>query len=129
MQFFMAIASAKTRARQVFVIGLLMVTLVVTGCSASQGLGGAKDATRLTWSPPAARDDGSSLEQSDIEGYRVYYKQDREGRFQRIDIDDPLTTSLSLDRFPPGNYQFEISTVDTDGLESQRSETIHVTVN
>lgn len=84
---------------------------------------------KLTWRAPMTREDGSSLYPGEIQGYRIYVKAGDRGRVRTIPIDDATSTSLSLDRFAPGVYQFSISTVDTNGLESRRSVTIRVSIS
>lgn len=83
---------------------------------------------RLIWRAPMTREDGSSLYPGEIRGYRVYFKLNHQADYQVMAVTDPLSTSLALDSFTPGVYQFAISTVDVNGLESRRSETIRVNV-
>lgn len=82
--------------------------------------------TRLTWRAPMTREDGSSLYPGEIYGYRIYVKAGTSKTTRTIPVNDASRTSLSLDQFSPGAYQFSISTVDTDGLESRRSAIISV---
>lgn len=83
-------------------------------------------AQTLIWHAPMTREDGSSLYPGEIDGYRIYVSLNQRDRIRTIPVDDASITSLSLDSFAPGIYQFSITTIDTDGLESRRSITLKV---
>ena len=82
----------------------------------------------LTWRAPLTREDGSSLYPGEILGYRIYFKKNHHQRYRTLPLLEAHETRLSLERFPPGVYQFAISTIDTDGLESRRSVALRVDV-
>ena len=46
--------------------------------------------------------------------------------FKVIHIESPATTRLSLAEMAPGAYEFAITTVDIQGLESRRSTPVNV---
>lgn len=84
--------------------------------------------TALHWNAPATRADGSKLYMGDIEGYKIYYKLRDQKRYNTITIHSASDTSFSLSGFRPGIYEFFVSTLDTEGLESQPSRTVTVSV-
>lgn len=85
-------------------------------------------APHLQWLAPATRADGSKLYAGEIRGYRIYYKLRHQEALRTIDIDDAGMTSYPLQGFNPGVYEFSVSTLDVEGLESQRSETVSVNI-
>lgn len=133
------------RGNRMRVASLVLLALLLYGCSAGQSQNleqssladrrstesetGSETPRKLTWPRPATREDGSVLQPEDILGYRIYYKEKHDDEFQTLRIDDPFETSLTLDAFSPGTYLFSISTIDKNGVESQRSDPVEVEVN
>jgi fibronectin type 3 domain-containing protein len=72
------------------------------------------------------REDGSSLKPGEIAEFRVYYRLRHQESFRVIRIESPSTTRLSLAEMAPGAYEFAITTVDNEGLESRRSAPVTV---
>lgn len=81
-------------------------------------------AENLSWSAPMTRENGSKLYPGEIEGYRIYYRKPGQKKFRRIEVTDGSLTSFQLNRFKSGNYEFSVTTMDTNGLESRRSPVI-----
>ncbi|MGM0450907.1 MAG: hypothetical protein ACQERE_08770 [Pseudomonadota bacterium] len=112
---------------------LLMAALLVAGCMGGGGSAGSAGRasggqTKLDWKAPLTRVDGSKLYPGQIRGYRVYYRRPNESDFRVQTIDDADTTEWQPNNLPAGEYLFAVSTVDTSGLESPRSETLRVTI-
>jgi hypothetical protein len=82
----------------------------------------------LEWSAPLTREDGSSLADGEIRGYQLYYRLRHQKDPRTLFIKHNEGTRLTLDEFDPGAYEFSITTVDTDGLESRRSEPVTVNI-
>lgn len=82
----------------------------------------------LAWSAPLTREDGSSLADGEIRGYQLYYRLRHQENYRTLFIKHNEGTRLTLDEFDPGAYEFSITTVDTDGLESRRSEPVTVNI-
>lgn len=82
----------------------------------------------LSWVAPATRADGSKLYTGEIKGYRVYYKLRHEDSYQIIQLTDASKTQLRLAGFKAGAYEFAVTTLDTDGLESPRSKAVSVNI-
>ena len=102
---------------------------------ASLGIFAAPATSTLTWTAPTTRVDGTPLQATQIEEFRVYHG---------IDIGpDPLAigpeytavsgenaTDITIELVPradPYVISFAITTVDRDGLESALSETVSKT--
>ena len=77
----------------------------------------------LAWNAPVAREDGSRLYVSDIANYIVLYRKAHENDAQQIKI---TQTSLTLQQFSPGVYEFAVSAVDRRGLRSKPSQWVRV---
>jgi len=82
----------------------------------------------LYWEPPTTFSDGSSLAQSDINGYHLYYGTSV-GIYSLGDylISDPAATTLntlSLSSVATGTYYFALSAVYVAGGESSLSNEV-----
>lgn len=80
----------------------------------------------LHWEAPLTREDGSRLYSSDISGYRIYYRLRHQDEFDVIPLPGSTDTTYPLKDFPPGAYEFSITTIDDSGLESKRSDAVTV---
>lgn len=86
----------------------------------------ATEFRELRWTAPLTREDGSSLKPGEIAEFRVYYRLRHQENYKVIRIESPSTTRLSLEEMAPGAYEFAITTVDIEGLESRRSTPVSV---
>lgn len=82
----------------------------------------------LVWQAPTTREDGTGLSPNEISQYRIYYKRTSASQYQVIKLTNPGMTELSLSGFASGIYDFEITAVDTNGLESPPSQKVEVTI-
>lgn len=80
----------------------------------------------LQWDSPLTREDGSKLFPGEISGYKVYFRLRHQKRFRTIELEGPDANRLKLDDFETGAYEFSVSTLDSEGLESLRSEPVPV---
>lgn len=80
----------------------------------------------LRWNSPMTRVDGSKLYPGEISGYRIYFRLRHQSEFQSLVVEGPDADALVLDNFASGAYEFAVSTLDTEGLESRRSEPVSV---
>ncbi|WP_323752184.1 fibronectin type III domain-containing protein [Marinobacter sp.] len=144
-------ASLQAPQRALLALTLMLAALILAGCqeggktaqtdieqssqSTDSGLkqptGDQTSANRLepktlVWSAPLTREDGSSLAPGQIAEYRIYYRLKYKDRFEVISVKDTDTTKYPLEAMPPGAYEFAITTVDVEGLESRRSESVEV---
>lgn len=108
--------------------GFMFVGLLVTLAAHA-----APAPSDLSWEAPTTRVDGTPLAVEEIKEYRVYYTIDGQtpGEGAPIvvsgtSVSETVTLEL-LPRATPYVVSFAISTVDTDGLESEQSETVSKT--
>lgn len=75
----------------------------------------------LSWTIPAAREDGSYLPVYEIAGYEVRYSKDQGTDVTVIRINDPQKTDWVIENATPGQYEFSIATIDSEGVYSEFS--------
>lgn len=89
--------------------------------------GGTVDAS---WTIPTSREDGSPLLTSDIQGYEIYYYKSGTPQNQGtvITVNGATQTSHTTGNLSAGTYYFAISSIDNNGVYSQLSNYVAVTV-
>lgn len=80
----------------------------------------------LSWNPPTANADGSPL--IDLTGYRIYYGRNQDNLTQLVVVNNPGLTRYVVENLTPARWHFEITSVNSEGLESQRSPTASKTI-
>jgi hypothetical protein len=80
----------------------------------------------LTWLPPTENADGSVL--TDLAGYRIYYGRGSDALDQVITIDNPGLTSFVVENLSAATWYFSMTSVNSSGVESERSEAASKTV-
>lgn len=92
---------------------------------------GTSKTLTLSWLAPSLRDNGDTLELSEIAGYEIYYFVDGspEGDGERVRIDDPTATQYTTPHLTLGHYYFSIATVDTSELYSELSDYVEITID
>jgi hypothetical protein len=80
----------------------------------------------LSWTAPVAREDETPISMSEIKGFRIYYGTvEPPGVLNyTIKIDDAYADKKTLNGLAPGNYNFVLTTIDTEGRESVPSEMV-----
>ena len=81
----------------------------------------------LSWVAPAEREDNSALSLSAIAGYKVYYGTTQGQYSNSVAINDGTAVAYTFTGLPAGNYYFVVTTIDTDGRESQYSSVVSLT--
>lgn len=71
----------------------------------------------LEWDKPDERENGDYLEESEIGGYEIRYRQPGQEDYETVIIDDGLVEKYEFTQ-PAGTTEFEIASYDTDGLYS-----------
>ncbi|SNC77018.1 hypothetical protein SAMN04487881_3729 [Marinobacter sp. es.048] len=106
-----------------FLLPLIASSFLLAACQEDSREYGytATQSRELNWTAPLTREDGSSLKPGEIAEFRVYYRLRHQESFKVIRIESSSTTRLSLEGMAPGAYEFAITTVDIEGLESRRS--------
>ena len=102
---------------------------------ASFGVFSAPAVSTLNWTAPTTRTDGTPLAPTEIQEFRVYYGVDIGGNPLVVgpdyaDFTGENAAEITLDLTPraePYVVSFAITAVDTDGIESQLSETVSKT--
>lgn len=77
----------------------------------------------FTFDAPTEREDGSELRPEEIAGYRLYLTHGNETVVHEVDS-SPWYVTVN----EPGIYTAQISTVDSDGIEGQKSPPISTAV-
>ncbi|MEW8506112.1 MAG: putative Ig domain-containing protein [Candidatus Thiodiazotropha sp.] len=88
------------------------LSITVTEAEAGNG------SISLNWIPPSTRTDGSSLDMSEIAGYKIYMGSSSEDMEQIVDLADCTINEYSIDNLTVGDYYFAVTTYDTEGNES-----------
>ena len=117
-----------TKSPDITRFGLVLSVFLMAAAGCTDESGDASNTPTLSWDAPMNRVDGSKLYPGEIEGYRIYYRRPEAPRFNSFFIKSPTQTSWTPTRLTSGEYSFAVSTVDTTGLESPRSETLRVTI-
>lgn len=81
----------------------------------------------LSWDYPVERMDGSDLELYEIDGFRIY-QLDANGNVGAMHAIKGLETEYDLTGLDDGEYHFAVTVVDSDGMESDLSDVISITV-
>lgn len=82
----------------------------------------------LSWAAPSQREDNQPISLSEIAGYKIYYGTSRRNYSNNILIEDGDVDSYTVQNLESGTYYFALTTIDTDGRESQYSAEIEVIV-
>jgi hypothetical protein len=80
----------------------------------------------LKWTRPATNTDGKPL--TNLAGYRVYYGTNPSQPASVQDITDPSATSTSINGLTTGTWYFSISSYNTLGTESVRSNPVSIVI-
>ena len=87
---------------------------------------GSPGAATLDWVPPAVNSDGTPL--TDLAGYTIRYGTNPGTLDQVIEIKNPGITSYVLDNLAPATWYFAISSVNSEGVESQTTGVVWTTI-
>lgn len=88
------------------------------------GKGGKTGSASLSWQVPVEREDGEPLALSEIDGYRIYYGNNPNDYQYSLWVPSAMTTAYSITDLKPGAYYFAVTTLDTDGRESDYSDEV-----
>ncbi len=118
---------------------LSLSPLMLVGCGGGGGSGAAgssaaqqvaaeevvteRRSAKLSWSLPSSRADGSPLELYEIEAFRIYHTT-QDGSVEEVLEVPGDETQLDLSSLVEGTHLFAITVVDSNGLESDFSETV-----
>ena len=80
----------------------------------------------LNWQPPTQNEDGSPL--LDLAGYVIHYGTASSDYGNEIRIENPGVTTYLVENLAPGTYYVAATSFNSDGVESDYSAEITVTV-
>lgn len=83
---------------------------------------------QLTWAIPTTRTDGTPLQISEINGFRIYMGENGYDMAMIIDINDSSMTHYTVTNLTFGTYYFAVTTYDADGNESAFSNIASKTI-
>ena len=82
----------------------------------------------LSWVAPAEREDNSAISLSEIAGYKISYGM-LQGQYPNsVTISDSTAVGYTFTDFPTGSYYFVVTTLDTEGRESQYSTEVKIII-
>ncbi|MCG8054783.1 MAG: putative Ig domain-containing protein [Candidatus Thiodiazotropha endolucinida] len=96
------------------------LTLVVEAAETTPTTGSVS----LNWVAPATRTDGSSLDLSEISGYRLYMGTSNSNLSPVMDVDDCTISNHVFENLETGTYYFAITAYDLSGNESDLSNVV-----
>jgi hypothetical protein len=105
-------------------VTLLSTAIIVATCLAfaTHRAEAASGAATLSWYPPTENADGSHL--GNLVGYRIYYGKTATKLNKSITINNPGLTRYVVENLSTARWHFAISSINSAGIESQRSKTV-----
>jgi hypothetical protein len=82
----------------------------------------------LNWSTPTTREDGAPLAAGEIGGFEIYMLAESTGETNVITVNDPMSTTFTVEDLAPDTYHFSMSAFDVEGTFSPLSEIVVKTV-
>ena len=87
----------------------------------------AMGSATLSWNPPTQNADGSPL--TDLAGYKIYYGTDADVLGRTIEITNPGLTRYVIDNLRPNRWYFKMTSVNSEGIESNRTGLLSKTIS
>ncbi|MGH8249946.1 MAG: putative Ig domain-containing protein [Steroidobacteraceae bacterium] len=81
----------------------------------------------LSWMPPTENADGSTL--TDLAGFRIYYGRNVSNLTETVVVNNPGLTRFVVENLSQAKWYFSMTSVNSQGVESQRSPTATKTVS
>lgn len=76
----------------------------------------------ISWQAPSQNTDGSAL--TNLRGFRIYYGRSAGALDRVVAIDSPNTTNYTLQGLSLNTWYFSMTAVNTDGVESARTNPV-----
>jgi hypothetical protein len=86
----------------------------------------ANGSATLSWTPPTENTDGSVL--TNLAGYKIYYGRSSDSLSQVVTIDQAGVTTYVIENLSPAVYYFAMTSLNSEGVESERSATLKKTI-
>ena len=120
----------------------LSITLQLTACNSSNQSGtsdsnsSASESSNsydvrdigLSWVAPSERENNQPMSLAEIAGYKIYYGPTPNQYNNSVNIKDGSADGYTFRGLRAGTYFFSLTTYDTDGRESQRSQPVKIAV-
>jgi len=81
----------------------------------------------LSWNPPTQNLDGSSL--TNLAGYKIYYGTDASVLGRIVQINNPGLTRFVVENLRPDKWYFKMTSVNSDGVESDSTGVVSITIS
>ncbi len=81
----------------------------------------------VSWNLPTRNVDGTPL--TDLAGYRIYYGMDSRRYTERVTIENPSVSRFAINDLIAGTYYLAVTSIDSEGIESDYSSEIVRVVN
>ncbi|MCG8314460.1 MAG: hypothetical protein MI976_14730 [Pseudomonadales bacterium] len=83
----------------------------------------------LSWDTPAHRANGSEMDSEEISSYKVYFGLSNASSYTDSIEVDSADSQATLSQLEVGEYRVAVATVDTNGLESELTNSFLLSVN
>jgi hypothetical protein len=108
------------------IVALFSAATMPAGARAAEAAGpdavsAAAGSAVVKWSRPRENTDGSPL--TNLAGYVLYYGRGSSVPSSAIYI-EPSATALEIQNLSPGNWHFQIESVNSEGIQSELSPTV-----
>ncbi len=80
----------------------------------------------LAWEKPRERENGASLSRNEILAYHILYRQIGATEYTTLVIPEADTNTVTIENLLATEYEFKISTLDTNGVLSAHSNTLKI---
>ena len=88
----------------------------------------AQVSVEVSWDIPTQRENGADLQLSELDGYHIIYQREGSSSPASVYIDSPTQSSEIIHDLEPGDYEFKITAIDTNGLVSEYSQIVATTL-
>lgn len=107
--------------------GKAITALPAFTITVTPGVSMGTKAVTVAWTPPTKNDDGSEL--TDLSGYRIHYGNASKAYTASIDVPNPGLSRYTMEQLPAGQYFIAVTAVNAEGIESEYSSEVTVTLN
>jgi len=80
----------------------------------------------LSWVAPTLNDDGSSL--TDLDGFKIYFGKSWGNYSDEILVENEGITTYVVENLSPDTYYFVVTAINSEGVESDHSSVLGLTV-
>ena len=120
-------------------VAVALTAIVVSGCNGSnssssknitnKSINQTNGSVSLEWDIPTSRENQTALSMSEIERYELRVHEQSNSQFDTINIKDASANRHTINDLKPGNYEFTIAVIDTNGQYSEFSDPQYKQIN